>query len=306
MGSLISNLNLSEEGTEAGCSTPDSSYETPPNKRNQNQNSVSSASILISALKNRRGVVQKKSVSFSLPSEDDIARKAQKMNSALLYDGLEEFDDNILDYQISSPKSSLSGQPRAFTSPVRSKPIAASVTTGIAAMQLSTDSTKTGHNADGDDAPAVEPNKRPPFAGAPALGRKASLRDRPEARTQNLPAPPSGRNSEDPPHTLTSHVAGSQPRVNPADASAALSSSGPAPAHGAQAHHRAPEPPVPPTLMERIAEASTAEELCRVFDITSESVFTGGTALHPPQHIRAALAHCACPVAAVRPLPLQK
>jgi hypothetical protein len=290
MGSLVSNLNLSEGAAETGSSTPDSSYDTPK-KRNQNQNSVSSASILISALKNRRAVVHKKSVSFSLPSEDDIARKAQKMNSALLYDGLEEFDNNMLDYQISSPKSSLSGKPRAYTSPVRStKPAAASVT-GIAVMQLSTESTKTEPSAAETSAPAMEVSKLPPHPGVPALGRKTSLRDRPEARAQNLPVPPSGENLPDLPRAMTAH-AGTQPTLKLTDVSTPSSSSSAA-SHEAQTHVAPPPPPPPPaapTLMQRITEASTAEELCRVFDITSESVFTGGIT-HCPRLVCAAT-HC--------------
>lgn len=283
MGSLVSSIDLDSEPRESG-STPESGTSSPARK---NPNNISNSSLLISALK-QNNKMRKKSVSFSLPSEDDIARRAQRKNSALLYDALDQFDDNIPDYQITSPKNGGDGRNGGFRRPVRTQSVTDSRVIGI----LNSASTKSAFDAELSNSNSSPVRHilppRPGLVSASssyAIMSKHSGTEKPSPLKPLLPPPPASFAphhqmdllpsviEEDPSQlsTNSTNSARFSARLTSTTEAAALTEDG-----GMETEAEGGASP-PLTLMQRVHAAKTPAELCEVFGISAESVFNGGT-----------------------------
>ena len=258
LGSLLSHveipMGLPSKAVRASSDDPrresfDSETGLPRRFNNRNV-----SSILITALK-QSSRQAKKSVSFSIPSEDDIARKASKARGLLDQPKtVDAFDDNIPDYQITSPKNSADRGPKArvFASPTKDTPM-------VEAKQLIKNHKQEAANS---------PN-----------GHNSQLPPRPPAHSSNVgmtnhlahtyPKHPNGHvshHSKAPNGHISHHGAG---KLN--GATLESNNESPAVTEGAST--------VVLPLMQRVNQATTAALLCEVFGITTESVFLGGKVL---------------------------
>jgi hypothetical protein len=278
LGSLVSSLDLSSD-MGSHSTTPDSSHSTPVRK---NANSVSNSSLLISALK-QNNKMKKKSVSFSLPSDDDIARRAQRKNSALLYDAFEQFDDNIADYQIASPKGSVdSRNKRGGRQPAsRVRAVTEDGQSSAGAALLNSDSGKAGFREAGSPERALP---RAVGHGSPVIKRKTSLTGKGMQSTPLLPpAPPSlfpplhapidvlPAVIEEDPSQLSSKSVSEGKFFPPSDLDDNMTETEANNRTNGKAGGNASQ-----TLMQRVHAASTPAQMCEVFGIATESVFNGG------------------------------
>lgn len=254
LGSLLSNVEIpmglpSKAGRASSDEPRRESFdsETGLPKRFNNRNV---SSILITALK-QSSRQAKKSVSFSIPSEDDIARKASKARGLLDQKGtVDAFDDNIPDYQITSPKNSADRGPKArvFASPTKDTPM-------VEAKQLIKNLKQEAANSPSGYNSQLPP--RPPAHNS-TVGMTNHL-----AHIQQKP--PNGHSSH--------HSNASNGHISHHGAvtmnGATHESNG-----EAAATQRASAVVLP--LMQRIHQATTARQFCEVFGIATESVFSGG------------------------------
>lgn len=275
MGSLVSGLDLSVSTIVEEHSDEDEESVESPVKSKFNQNNISSASILVSALKQKKQM-RKKSVSFSIPSADDISRRAKKTSKLPLMYSTNDFDDNLADYQIISPKASSNERtikPRTFSSPTRS----GKYSNAIEITQLGDTVGIATHSptASGREFFSTSPDLPP----RPGHSRDSSPSGSPAAAA----AATGGTQQEE-------HTAASRQHIHLRSLAIANQYSqsqqkgkgagGQHPQNGVYGSVESPTapspPPPPPSLMQRICEARNPQELCQVFGISSESVFTGG------------------------------
>lgn len=251
LGSLVSNVDIPTNSpsstrlrdTDSSRGSFDSATGFP---RKFNNHNVSSSSILVTALKqsNRRA---KKTVSFSIPSDDDIARRVRNTHGSLLYSTLDAFDDSIPDYQVASPKSVERG-PRMnlFTSPLRPEPV----------HRRSTGSPgKPSAAAFNSTLPPLVPMHAHSVGSVPSYNHSHIQSSSQQAHNNsNHHVYPTSNTKNTPPLTTSNHSSGPSvaPAVAPEHSVAVLS------------------------LMQRVGQATTTQELCELFEITTESVFLGG------------------------------
>ncbi len=258
LGSLLSNVEIpmglpSKAGRASSDEPRRESFdsETGLPKRFNNRNV---SSILITALK-QSSRQAKKSVSFSIPSEDDIARKASKARGLLDQKGIDAFDDNIPDYQITSPKNSQDRGPKArvFASPTKDTPM-------VEAKQLIKNLKQDGANSPSGYNSQLPP--RPP-AHSSTVGMTNHL-----AHTHTQQKPLNGHSSH--------HSNASNGHISHHGAATMNGVTQERNGEAAAAPGASTVAVVPMPLMQRINQCTTAVQLCEVFGITTESVFSGG------------------------------
>ena len=263
LGSLMSNVDISASDTErsgTGSNTPDSSNNSTPIKKNLHN--VSNTSLLVSALKHNHRL-KKKSVSFSLPSPDDIARRVQRKNS-LIFQELADFDDNIPDYQV-SPKNTnreMSRKPRAFS-------------------HDETESGKRSHTYEAQSISGIAVggtvSKKASFSGSPMKGKPpVGPNGSPVVKRKTPPPLPPGSSSSTPSINSSSNVSGEDQLHIPTSLPSFPHSTIVANSTKGGEEEAVPSPTPQPTLMQRVATATAPLDLCTVFDVSTESIFTGG------------------------------
>lgn len=284
MGSLVSGLDLSVSSTIPEEHSDED--EDSPAKSKFNQNNMSSASILVSALKQKKKPLRKKSVSFSLPSADDISRKAKKAAQPLLYSMLNDFDDNIADYQITSPKSAYTDKqatkPRAFSSPTRSGKYSSAIEiqdlgdtvgiathspTGVGRELFSSSPDLPPRPSHSRESSGEARHSSPSAERAEGSSSRHDLRSLAISNNHAQNHAHSHQQKHPLPHMQVTHHTHKHPHHNHAN--------GGNTGDGATVGDDSATPPLP-SLIQRICEAKTSKDLCQVFGIASESVFTGG------------------------------
>ena len=263
LGSLMSNVDIPASDTErsgTGSNTPDSSNNSTPIKKSLHN--VSNTSLLVSALKHNHRL-KKKSVSFSLPSPDDIARRVRRKNS-LIFQELADFDDNIPDYQV-SPKNTnreMSRKPRSFS-------------------HVETESGKRSHTYEAQSISGITVggtvSKKASFSGSPMKGKPpVGPNGSPVVKRKTPPPLSPGSSSSTPSINSSSNVSGEDQVHIPTSLPSFLHSIVVANSARGVEEEAVPSPTPQPTLMQRVATATAPLDLCTVFDVSTESIFTGG------------------------------